>query len=60
MAIGIVASVKMAGFLTNSGYEALGNVVKQISGIQIYITTAIIGYVLFNFFKMFLKALREN
>ena len=53
MAIGIVASVKMAGFLTNSGYEALGNVVKQISGIQIYITTAIIGYVLFNFFKIY-------
>ncbi|MDV4150606.1 TDT family transporter [Clostridium sp. AL.422] len=60
MAIGIVASVKMAGFLTNSGYEAIGNVIKQISGIQIYITTAIIGYVLFNFFKMFLIAIKEK
>lgn len=60
MAIGIVASVKMSGFLINSGYETIGNAIKQISGIQIYVTTAIIGYVLFNFFKMFLKAVKEK
>ena len=60
MAIGIVASVKMSGFLINTGNEFLGNVVKQISGIQIYVTTAIIAYVLFNFFKMFLKAIKTK
>lgn len=55
MAIGIVASTKMAGFLTNAGNEALASVVKQISGIQIYLTTMIIGYVLLNFVIMALR-----
>lgn len=55
MAIGIVASTKMAGFLTNAGNEALAGVVKQISGIQIYLTTMIIGYVLLNFVIMALR-----
>ena len=60
MAIGIVASIKMSGFLISSGNEVLGNIVKQISGIQIYVTTAIIAYVLFNFFKMFIKAIKTK
>ena len=55
MAIGIVASTKMAGYLTGMGNEALAAVVKQISGIQIYLTTMIIGYVLLNFLIMALK-----
>lgn len=55
MAIGIVASTKMAGYLTGAGQEALAGVVKQISGIQIYLTTMIIGYVLLNFVIMALK-----
>lgn len=55
MAIGIVASTKMAGFLTGMGNEALAGVVKQISGIQIYLTTMIIGYVLLNFVIMALR-----
>lgn len=53
MAIGIVASTKMSGFLEQNGAETMAFAVKQISGIQIYVTTAIIGFVLFNFFKMF-------
>lgn len=59
MAIGIVASTKVAGFLTNAGNEALANVVKQISGIQIYLTAMIIGYVLLNFLIMALKIERK-
>lgn len=55
MAIGIVASTKMAGFLTNAGNEALAGVVKQISGVQLYLTTMIIGYVLLNFVIMALR-----
>lgn len=55
MAIGIVASTKMAGYLTGVGQEALAGVVKQISGIQIYLTTVIIGYVLLNFVIMALR-----
>ncbi|WP_195263990.1 TDT family transporter [Clostridium sp. 1001275B_160808_H3] len=60
MAIGTLASIKMSGFLINEGYEMLGNITKQISGIQIYITTAIISFVLFNFFTMFMKSFKEN
>lgn len=55
MAIGIVASTKMAGYLTGVGNEALAAVVKQISGIQIYLTTMIIGYVLLNLLIMALR-----
>lgn len=59
MAIGIVASTKMAGFLTGIGNEALGNIVSQISGIQIYLTTMIIGYVLLNFLMMALRIKKQ-
>lgn len=59
MAIGIVASNKMAGYLVNNGYETLGGAVSQLSGIQIYLTTMIVGVVLVNFSIMFLKIQRK-
>ncbi len=49
MAIGIVASSKMSAYLGDLGYEQIAGMVKQVSGIQIYLTTAIIGYVLIRF-----------
>lgn len=60
MAIGIVASTKMVGFLTTTGNETLANIANQISGIQIFITTAIIGYVIFNFYKLLLNIFKSN
>ncbi len=60
MAIGIVASVKMSEFLAANGNEAFGLIIKEISGIQIYITTAIIGFVLFNFLRMFLNSYKKR
>ena len=59
MAIGIVASNKMAGFLTAQGQEGLASMVTQLAGIQIYLTTFIIGYVLVNFAIMALKIERK-
>ena len=59
MAIGIVASQKMAGYLTGIGNESLAKTVTQISGIQIYLTTMIIGYVLVNFVIMATKVERK-
>ena len=56
MAIGIVASNKMSGFLTAQGYETFGTVIKQVMGLQLFITTAIIAFVLFNFFMMLRKS----
>lgn len=60
MAIGIVASSKMSAYLIAQGYETFGNIVNQISGIQIYLTTAIIGMVLFNFYKLFRNSYKSN
>lgn len=52
MAIGIVASTKMGVFLTKQGYETLGNSITEIAGIQTYVTTAIIGMVVFSFYML--------
>lgn len=60
MAIGIVASIKMSGFLTAQGYEFLGSIIKELSGIQIYMTTAIIAFVLYNFAKMLVKSYKND
>lgn len=60
MAIGIVASTKMAGFLASSGNTNLANVITQLTGVQIFITTAIISFVVFNFFKLLLSVFKSN
>ena len=59
MAIGIVASTKMAGYLNGIGNAGLANIVTQISGFQIYLTSMIVGYVLLNFAMMALKVERK-
>jgi exfoliative toxin A/B len=51
MAIGATASLRMSGWLSNSGYELLGSLVWNIFGIQTYLTTAIIAFVMFNFLR---------
>lgn len=60
MAIGIVASVKMSGFLESNGHTTLSMIIKELSGIQIYITTAIISFVLFNFMKMLVNSYKKQ
>lgn len=55
MAIGIVASNKAAAYFTGAGQEILGSFITQVAGIQIYLTTAIIGMVLFGFLKLLLS-----
>ena len=55
MCIGIVASNKAAGFLSAQGKEGLSAAVTQIAGIQIYVTSMIVGYVLLNFLMMALR-----
>lgn len=51
MAIGTVATQKMSGYLNSIGSVTMANIFKQLEGVQIYITTAIIGFVLFNFVR---------
>ncbi len=52
MAIGTVATQKMLIYLSSTSNENIISIVKQLEGIQIYITTAIIGFVLFNFVRL--------
>ncbi len=59
MAIGIVATGKMAGFLANSGNEKIAGYLTQLQGIQIYLTTMIIGFVLIQFLIMFMRLERK-
>lgn len=60
MAIGTVASGKMAGVLANMGQPTLSNVVTQIAGFQFYLTAMIIGYVLLQFVMMLIKVEKPN
>ncbi len=52
MAIGTVATQKMIGFLNDTGSIQIASILKQLEGIQIYLTTAIIAFVLFNFVRL--------
>lgn len=60
MAIGIVATNKMAGWLTAQGKEALANACTQLSGLQILLTSMLVGYVVLNFTRMLLKKPMRN
>lgn len=51
MAIGTVATQKMIGYLNSVNDENIANILKQLEGVQIYLTTAIIAFVLFNFIR---------
>lgn len=59
MAIGIVATLKMTAYLTGQGNEKMAVITGQLGGIQIYLTTMIIGYVLLRFLMMALKVKKQ-
>ena len=58
MCIGIVATNKMSAYLAGTN-EALSGALAQLGGIQTYITTMIVGYVLLNFIIMSLRIERK-
>ncbi len=49
----------MTGYLKGAGQESLAALTGQLSGIQIYLTTMIIGFVVLNFLIMALKTERK-
>lgn len=59
MCIGIVATNKMTAYLTGAGKESLAAMTAQLSGIQIYLTSMIVGFVLLNFLIMALRIERK-
>lgn len=60
MAIGIVASIKASSYFIKINNNFLGYAIKEISGIQIYITTTIIAFVLYKFVHILFKSLKTN
>lgn len=55
MAIGTVAVQKMAGYYENLGMAAASTACKQLSGLQIFLTSMLVGYVMLGFTRMLLK-----
>ena len=60
MAIGIVATNKMAGYLAANGMEGAGAACTQLSGFQIFLTSMLVGYVLLNFLRMLLRTPKRS
>lgn len=58
MAIGIVATNKASACFIGAGQDMIGAALRQIAGIQIYLTTAIIGMVLFGFWKLLIGGVK--
>ncbi|MCL1993122.1 MAG: TDT family transporter [Spirochaetes bacterium] len=57
-AIALVATFRMVGYLEMSGRGELAGLLQQFFGIQLYITTAIMVYVGYNFLFPFLDSYR--
>ncbi|MHA5067805.1 TDT family transporter [uncultured Cetobacterium sp.] len=51
MAVGTVASFRMSAYLTSINLSEYSNIVRNIAGIQLYVTTGIIVFVFYNFLK---------
>ncbi|MGL5646798.1 MAG: TDT family transporter [Clostridium sp.] len=49
LAIALVAANKVFGYLTKFGYHDYASILKWICGIELFMTTAIIGFILFKF-----------
>ncbi len=54
MAIGIVATNKMSGWLTSHKMEQGAFALTQLSGLQLFLTSMLVGYVLLNFLRILL------
>ena len=55
MAIGVVATTKMAGYLTEHGNEKLGFACTQLAGLQIFVTSMLVCYVSLMLIRLLMK-----
>ena len=60
MAAGTLASFRMSDFLLELGHLNFSAALFQLAGIQMYVTTGIITFVIFNFARMGVRAMRPN
>lgn len=56
MAVGTLASGRISEFYQSNGLQMPSRISAEISGIQLYITTVFIGFVLYGFLKMLLMS----
>ncbi len=54
MAIGIVATNKMSAYFAAHGMQGASHALMQLSGLQLFLTSMLVGYVLLNFTRMLL------
>ena len=54
MAIGLLATQKMAGYLAKVGKEGLANACSQLFGLQLLLTSMLVAYVVLMFIRMLL------
>lgn len=59
MAIGVVATSRITAYMTETGRNGMAAITGQLEGIQLYLTTMIIGYVMLNFLIMALGIERK-
>ena len=59
MALGIVASQKMAAYLTAGGHENAARFCLQLSGLQLFVATMIVGYCVIQFLIMLLRIKKQ-
>lgn len=59
MAIATVASFRVADYLLHQGHVGPAAAITQFAGIQMYLSTAVIGFVVFNFARMGVKSLKS-
>lgn len=55
LAIGTVASTSFSNHLINHELEGLGVLIKQLSGIELFLATAVIAFVCYNFLRMLVR-----
>ncbi|MGL6064584.1 MAG: TDT family transporter [Fusobacteriaceae bacterium] len=60
MAIGTVATLRMSGYLTSIGFLNSSLVLRNIMGIQIFLSTVIIGFIYYNFLKKTYVSVKQD
>ena len=52
MAIGTVASSKVSKYAFSIGLDLIGTITNEIEGIQLYLTTGIVAFVIYNYLRL--------
>ena len=59
MAIGTVATQRFSTYLIEHQHLIIGEFLHQLTGIQLYLTTATVAFVVYNFIRMIVQSYRK-